>query len=115
MFLRKINEKKFLHTFGPVYDFQCGRQRVKFNKGLLPASFNDYFKKPSHQHNTRYATSNNNFEVIQITSASDKSRLKYIGPKIWMDVPLHIKHSMSLKVFVKSFRNYLIGNYDPND
>ena len=90
---------------------EYGKTIFKFNKGLLPVNFDNYFVKPSHQHRTRYATLNENFEVIEIASSSDKSRLKYIGPKIWIAVPLHIKQSMSLKVFAKSFRNHLIGNY----
>ena len=80
---------------------EYGKTLYKFVKKLLPSNFDDYFKKPAHHHNTRYATSNYNFEVMQLTCANDKSRLKYIGPKVWMTVPLHIKQSMSLKVFVK--------------
>ena len=75
--------------------------------------FDNYFHKPSHNHNTRYATSSNNFAVTQISSAKDRSMLKYIGPKVWKDIPIVIKDSASLKVFVKSFRIHLIGNYDP--
>ncbi len=69
-------------------------------------------KKPSHNHRTRYATHNLNYEVIQSCSANDRSRLKIIGPKIWMNIPLDIKLSMSVKVFVISYRNHLIGNYE---
>ena len=91
---------------------EYGKTLFKFEKGLLPSSFDDYFKKPTHHHNTRYATLNHNFEVLRLTCGNDKSRLKYIGPKVWMAIPLHIKQSMSLKVFVKSYRNFLIGNYE---
>ena len=85
----------------------------KFQHGLLPTVFSNYFKKPSHNHNTRYATSRDNFEVMQTLSAKDKSMLKYIGPKVWKDIPTDIKQAPSLKVFIKSYRIHLIGNYDP--
>ena len=84
----------------------------KFRHGLLPPIFNDYFKKPSHNHNTRYATSSDNFELLRISTARDKSLLKYIGPNVWKNIPCNIKESPSLKVFIKQYRNYLIGNYE---
>ena len=48
----------------------------------LPECFDDYFQKPSHQHNTRFASSLNNFAMVRITSAIERSLLKYIGPKV---------------------------------
>ena len=94
-----------------LIDIEYGKCMFKYNNGLLPAAFDNYFHKPSHQYNTRFATSNNNFEIQRITTTKEKSLLKYIGPKIWSNIPLHIKDSLSLKVFIKSYRNFLIGNY----
>ena len=54
---------------------EFAKTMLKFKLGLLPQIFCSWFKKPSHQHNTRYATSSDNFEVIQITSARDKTLL----------------------------------------
>ena len=51
------------------------------------------------------------FEVVRISSAKEKSLLKYYGPKVWADIPLLIKNSQSLKVFIHSYRTHLIGNY----
>ena len=85
----------------------------KFKHRLLPAVFDNYFQKPSHDHNTRYATSSDNFEVMRISTNKDKSLLKYIGPLAWIDIPSEIKQAPSLKVFIKSYRINLIGNYDP--
>ncbi len=96
-----------------MINIEYAKTMYKFQHGLLPSVFDNYFRKPSHNHNTRFATSSNNFEVTQISSAKDKSMLKYIGPKAWRDIPIDIKHAPSLKVFIHSYRNHLIGNYDP--
>ena len=85
----------------------------KFEKNMLPEVFDDYFHKPAHQHNTRFATTQNNYSMVRITSAKEKSLLKYIGPKVWAGIPLEIKTSPSLKVFINLYRNNLIGNYEP--
>ena len=82
----------------------------KFEKNMLPEVFDDYFHKPPHQHNTRFATTQNNYSMVRITSPKEKSLLKYIGPKVWAGIPLEIKTAPSLKVFINLYRNNLIGN-----
>ena len=94
-----------------LIDIEYGKTMYKFQNKHLPQVFDSYFKKPSHHHATRYATSNNNYEVIRTTTATDKLRLQYIGTKAWASIPINIKTSMSLKVFIKSYRNFLIGHY----
>ena len=79
---------------------------------MLPPVFNSYFSKPSHRYATRF--SENNLAVLRIDSARDESRLKYSGPLALNNVPSQIKESLSLKVFIKMFRNHLIGNYEVN-
>ena len=83
----------------------------KFENKMLPQVFDDYFRKPSHEHSTRYATTQNNFAMIRIASAKEKSLLKYIGPRVWADIPSQFKNAPSLKVFINFYRNHLIGNY----
>ena len=84
----------------------------KFSKNLLPEVFDNYFERPSHQYNTRFATSQNNVEMVRITTAKEKSMLKFIGPKVWANIPIQIKNAPSLKVFINFYRNHLIGNHD---
>ena len=84
----------------------------KFEHKMLPKVFDQYFKKPSHGDNTRFASSHNNFELFRIASAKETSLLKYYGPKVWASIPLDIKNAKSLKVFINFYRNNLIGNYD---
>ncbi len=92
-----------------LIQIEYGKTMYKFNKGLLPPVFDTYFNT-THQHETRFR-SNNNLAVLRISSANDKSRLRYIGPKIWLDIEPTIREASSLKVFVKQYRNHLIGHF----
>ena len=80
---------------------------------MLPSIFDNYFIKPTHTYSTRFAC-NNNFALTRASCARDKQLLKVIGPSIWLKVPMNIKESLSIKVFVKTYRNHLIGNYIEN-
>ena len=71
----------------------------KFQKGLLPTVFDNYFSKPSHHHATRFATENN-LSVLRIDTALDKSRLRYIGPLMWLKIPMNIKKAPSFEVLI---------------
>jgi len=90
---------------------EYGKTMFKYEKKMLPTVFDHYFRKPSHGHFTRFF-SHNNLEVVRTSTALDKSMLKYIGPTTWNNIPSDIKCSMSLKVFIKSYRNHLIGNFE---
>ncbi len=94
-----------------LISIEYGKTMYKFQKKLLPPVFDSYFNKPSHSHSTRFS-SNNNFCLTRAESAKDYSLLRYIGPKTWLQIPINIRESLSLKVFVNSYRNHLIGNYD---
>ena len=93
-----------------LIQIEYGKTMYKFLHNQLPEAFDCYFNKPRHHHNTRFSTTNMNFERSHISSSVDTSLLKNIGPKIWAEIPLVIKEALSLKVFIKSLRNHLIGN-----
>ena len=78
---------------------------------MLPPAFDNYFKQPSHQHKTCFVDLNN-FSVVLLNNAKEKSLLKYMGTTVWRKIPVNIRDSMSLKVFVKLFRNHLIGTFE---
>ena len=79
----------------------------KFQNNMLPKAFDQYFKRPSHQHATRYAKKNN-FEKTRAVNAKDKSLLKHIGPNKWSLVPHDIKETPLLKTFMNLYRTHLI-------
>ena len=105
--LKKILPLKIL------IDIEYGKFMFKSQNELLPELFDSYFWKPPHRHRTRYAK--NNLEKLRITTVKEESLLKYIHRNNWADIPLFIKNSASLKVFIKSFRTHLIGNFKESD
>ena len=74
-----------------LIQIEHAKTMYKFENKMLPQAFDTYFQRPSHQHNTRFASTHKNFMMVRITSAIEKSLLKYIGPKVWANIPLHIK------------------------
>ena len=105
-------QMKVLPLINVLIQIEKAKTMYKFEHKMLPQVFDNYFLKPTHQHNTRYASTHNNFQVVRISSAKEKSLLKYFGPKVWASIPSDIKNSLSLKVFINSYRNHLIGNYN---
>ena len=73
---------------------------------MLPRAFDSYFKKPSHGHATRYATTNN-YEQIRTSSAKERTLLKVIGPKKWSETPIEIKQAPYLKTFKRLYTDHL--------
>ena len=90
-----------------MIELEWGKYMYKFQNNMLPKAFDCYFRKPRHQHATRYAM-NKNFELTRINNAKEKSLLKCIGPKKWSGIPLNIKEAASLKIFVNMYKTHLI-------
>ena len=90
-----------------MIQIEWGKTMYKFQNKMLPLAFEKYFSKPNHQHATRFATSLN-FEFVRANSSRDESMLRIIGPRVWVVVPLKIKKSISLKIFIKEYWSFLI-------
>ena len=96
-----------------LIQMEWGRLMFKFQNKMLPLAFENYFRKPNHNHATRFASSLN-FEFVWANSSRDESMLRIIGPKAWVGVPLGIKKSPSLQVFTKDYRSFLIDLKNQN-
>ena len=96
-----------------LIQMEWGRLMFKFQNKMLPLAFENYFRKPNHNHATRFASSLN-FEFVRANSSRDESMLRIIGPKAWVGVPLGIKKSPSLQVFTKDYRSFLINLKNQN-
>jgi len=92
-------------------EIEWGKMMYKYQNNMLPKAFDLYFRKPRHDHATRYAKQMN-FEKIRASNAKDESQMKYIGPKKWANIPLKIKEIPFLKSFINSYREHLIENYE---
>ena len=90
---------------------EFGKTVYKHKNNMLPQAFDHYFNKPPHAYRTRFAQSS--YDKVRTVTSVEESLLKFKGPNVWNSIPHEIKNSMSFKVFIKSYRNHLIGNYDP--
>ena len=96
-----------------LIQLEWGKMMFQFQNKMLPKAFENYFKKPNHHHATRFASSLN-FELVRANSTREERMLRTIGPKAWLGVPLSIKKSTSLRVFVKDYRSFLIEQENQN-
>ena len=90
-----------------LIQMEWGKMMFQFLNKMLPKAFENYFRKPNHQHATRFASSLN-FELVRAKTLREGLMLRTIGPKTWTGVPLEIKKSTSLHVFTKDYRSFLI-------
>ena len=82
----------------------------KYQNKMLPAAFDSYFNRPRHHYGTRYAKQEN-FEIVRINNAKEKSLLKCIGPTKWSHIPTTMKEAPFLKTFVSLYRTHLIDSH----
>ena len=90
-----------------LLSIEWGKTMFKFQNNMLPKAFENYFSKPNHDYATRFASSLN-FEFVRANSCRDESMLQVIGPKTWSNIPLAIKKSESLKIFIRDYRAHLV-------
>ena len=90
-----------------LIELEWGKIMYKYQNKMLPAAFDSYFNRPRHHYGTRYAKQEN-FEIVRINNAKEKSLLKCIGPTKWSHIPTTMKEAPFLKTFVSLYRIHLI-------
>ena len=95
-----------------LYKLECAKFMYKFENGLLPISFNNYFTnlKSIHPYNTRYKVKSK-FFLPRFRTNYGKKTLQYVGIQIWSEVPQEIK-SRTYVSFKKEFKKLLMKSYD---
>ena len=84
-----------------------------YNK-LLPASVLNYFclNNTVHNYQTRIV---NNFNIPLVRLAVAQKSIFFQGPKIWNNLPLEIRTSLSYNIFKRRFKQHLIASYETSD
>ena len=93
-----------IHKYQPAkFVFKCLNQTA-------PEQFHNWLKltRGIHEHHTR-----SNFNVNDGTRTTNYGleQLKVNGPRIWNDLPSHLKNVTSLNVFLKNVKLYYISGY----
>ena len=83
----------------------------QFTRNKQPSRFRDYFSHPSdiHTHSTR-PSSTKNISLPRFSSAKTQRSIKYIGAKIWNNIPLDLKQLPHNK-FEFSYQQLLLNQY----
>jgi len=70
----------------------AGKFMHSYENNQLPSHFNHYFKsiQTVHKYPTRLACSKN-FFLPRVNSSQGQCSLKFSGPKVWSEIPDHIK------------------------
>ena len=95
-----------------MISFESGKFLYKINKNLLPPScMGNYFKPDPfanrHSYGLRSRTANLPTRIVCRTKYSEKS-IQISGPKFWSKIPENIQNSLSLNIFKRNFKRYLI-------
>ena len=93
-------------TINNLFKMSAGKFMHSYENNQLPSYFNQYFKSilTVHKYATRLACSNN-FFLPRVKVSQGQCSLKFIGPKVWSEIPDHIKFRsyFDLKHLFKNF------------
>ena len=76
---------------------------------LSPSHFHNYFQLSNmvHNHGTRQAIRGDIFQPLYGFRS-----IKYLGVKLWNDIPTYIKMSTSTNIFRSKLKEFIINGYD---
>jgi len=71
-----------------MFKMSAGKFMHSYENNQLPSHFNQYFKSMQtvHKYPTRLTTSINSF-LPRVNSSQRQCSLKFIGPKVWSEIP----------------------------
>ena len=95
-----------------IYNFELSKFMYLYHTQSLPEIFDPYFLpiEQAHHYNTR-SKSNQNYYLNSERKNSGKKSIKFLGVKMWNQIPLTIK-SYTFYRFKKECKQILINKYD---
>ena len=104
-----MNEYKKLEilSLNEIYYSEVGKFMYKHSKSALPLSFDEYYRNIEHSYNTRTRL-NSEFKLPRPRTELGKQSIKYIGVKIWREIPQNIKKSASSQGFNDQIKSYIL-------
>ena len=97
-----------MYNIQQLYKLNIAIFMYKFFNEQLPAAFNNVF-----QTKTSNVITRSNSQIISISCKNmvSKQSIRYIGPKMWNQLPASIKKSNSLSAFNKKQKFSFLKNY----
>ena len=94
-----------------LYNCEIAKLMYQFTHSKLPLNFKHYYVYSSHvlSYSTRHTSSNDIF-LPRFMSSKTQHSIKYIGAKIWNNIPSDLKNASYLK-FKESYKKFLLSKY----
>ena len=93
-----------------IYHMQLGSLMYDLNSGILPLALAKIFKRNNqiHSYGTRRASA---FHLPHARTKFTLNTLACTGPRFWNSLDSSIIHSVSISVFKRKLKLYLLSNY----
>ncbi len=91
-----------------LHYLEVAKFMYRSSKSTLPSSFDEYFRNINHQYNTR-ARINSNYSLPRPRTELGKQSIKYLGVKIWNEVPPEARSASNIDTFSEAVKSHLIS------
>ena len=102
-FMRRHN----LLTIKGIFKHEVAVIMYKYHQGALPSAFDDMFRSKISSIKTR---SNGQLVPAFCRSTVSQQSIRYVGPKVWSEIPIAIRKSRTISAF-KKLKQYFINGY----
>lgn len=91
-----------------IRTYQIGEFMFRYDRGLLPPAYNDFFGHVSkvHSHYTRNSTK---YRRIFARTNTRRFSIRFLGVSVWEEIPLTIRMSSNVYIFKRKLRTHLVG------
>ena len=103
-FMRRHN----LLTIKDIFKHDVAVIMYKYHQGALPSAFDDMFRSKISSIKTR---SNSQLVPAFCRTTVSQQSIRYVGPKVWSEIPIAIRKSRTISAFKKKLKQYFINGY----
>ena len=103
-FIRRRN----LLTIKGIFKHDLAVIMYKHHQGALPSAFDDMLRSKISSIKTR---SNSQLVPAFCRSTVSQQSMRYVGPKVWSEIPIAIRKSRTISAFKKKLKQYFINGY----
>ena len=93
-----------------IHFLEVSKFMHKFAKQTLPLTFSEYFREIPHHHDTRNKAKNT-LSLPKPRTNFGKQSLKFIGVKVWSEIPYLLKECQNLESFSTQVKQLLLEKY----
>ena len=103
-FMRRHNSL----TIKDIFKHDVAVIMYKYHQGALPPALDDMFRSRISSIKTR---SNSQLVPVFCRSTVSQQSIRYVGPKVWSEIPIAIRKSRTISAFKKKLKLYFMNGY----